>query len=782
MENHEDNINNLNRLTEENIKTIFKQGETLEKIRNTNEILLDKADKHDKLLLKISNELLRFNEVEKNLRENRDKIDETNKNLSDYQYYSNKKFADLDTSILNMIDTLNELNRQMEKKGTGNVNISHLMATSQSNQESSNQQLITEIGKSNKEIENLKKLFRDYNEKVDKMSKSNTILEEQIKEIKSDKNFIGKNSSNNISSLNSNKKDGLELGNDKNLLDDGLSNNDLQMETDSLRQNIEMIFDRMKKFQDYFKSVTTNLGQKTEKSEFEKLSRLVNQEMEKVNKKINELNTNTEQKIKSFILNGGVNLSDLKNDTSDDENQANNNSKRKTSINNKKGNSLKQKSGSNNLNTNLSNGQGFEFDEGIINMTKEIIEKELQGREELIKMQEFMEEYREKSQNSQGEIDKIFESIVEIRSYLTAIDSAEEKIGDLKDKIYDLDFMQKKHKALFEERLKNLEGDPIPEDGNPNPENNAAGGGSIKDNIKNLNNYIKVITEKIDKVSLRQDNMNSEILTRVKKDLSTESGKILNDFKGDLKLSITKIEDQLTEKVDKFSLEEFGKYVNNKLSQEMNKKLDRNDLKKNNNLINKKIDTLETKISKTLVDTLIDLQMEEAPLLVKKSMGGGGEKCASCNQVVLNSSIINEEINENPNNKNISMTVLPQKFKFKNVQESFYKFGAGSYSRYLSCIDNNFIDDLKSNKNVHLPEINSNRTSRKFNNIIGSEIKTKNKYLEEFTEKNYNSMINEELEKKVINPENLIKTANKLFESVESQKKSLNIQNNFNNK
>jgi len=782
LENHEDNINNLNRLTEENIKTIFKQGETLEKIRNTNEILLDKADKHDKLLLKISNELLRFNEVEKNLRENRDKIDETNKNLSDYQYYSNKKFADLDTSILNMIDTLNELNRQMEKKGTGNVNISHLMATSQSNQESSNQQLITEIGKSNKEIENLKKLFRDYNEKVDKMSKSNTILEEQIKEIKSDKNFIGKNSSNNISSLNSNKKDGLELGNDKNLLDDGLSNNDLQMETDSLRQNIEMIFDRMKKFQDYFKSVTTNLGQKTEKSEFEKLSRLVNQEMEKVNKKINELNTNTEQKIKSFILNGGVNLSDLKNDTSDDENQANNNSKRKTSINNKKGNSLKQKSGSNNLNTNLSNGQGFEFDEGIINMTKEIIEKELQGREELIKMQEFMEEYREKSQNSQGEIDKIFESIVEIRSYLTAIDSAEEKIGDLKDKIYDLDFMQKKHKALFEERLKNLEGDPIPEDGNPNPENNAAGGGSIKDNIKNLNNYIKVITEKIDKVSLRQDNMNSEILTRVKKDLSTESGKILNDFKGDLKLSITKIEDQLTEKVDKFSLEEFGKYVNNKLSQEMNKKLDRNDLKKNNNLINKKIDTLETKISKTLVDTLIDLQMEEAPLLVKKSMGGGGEKCASCNQVVLNSSIINEEINENPNNKNISMTVLPQKFKFKNVQESFYKFGAGSYSRYLSCIDNNFIDDLKSNKNVHLPEINSNRTSRKFNNIIGSEIKTKNKYLEEFTEKNYNSMINEELEKKVINPENLIKTANKLFESVESQKKSLNIQNNFNNK
>ena len=65
----------------------------------------------------------------------------------------------------------------------------------------------------------------------------------------------------------------------------------------------------------------------------------------------------------------------------------------------------------------------------------------------------------------------------------------------------------------------------------------------------------------------------------------------------------------------------------------MRDKLDKNDLKKNNNTINRKIDSLENKISKTLVDTIIDLQMDEAPLIVKKNMKNI-EKCASCNQVL----------------------------------------------------------------------------------------------------------------------------------------------------
>ena len=73
--------------------------------------------------------------------------------------------------------------------------------------------------------------------------------------------------------------------------------------------------------------------------------------------------------------------------------------------------------------------------------------------------------------------------------------------------------------------------------------------------------------------------------------------------------------------------------MNNKFYIDLKEKLDKNDLKKNNNMFNRKIDNLESKISKTLVDTIIDLQMDEQPLIIKKN-GNGVDVCASCNQPV----------------------------------------------------------------------------------------------------------------------------------------------------
>ncbi len=620
-----------------------------------------------------------------------------------------------------------------------------------------------------------------------------TSLEDQLNVIKKESSNAGKSNIANASGKGSDKE---SLG------EDNIANandNELQNETNSNKTNIEMLFDRMKKFQEYFKTVTTNLGQKTEKSDFEKLTRLVNAEFEKTNKKVSE----SESKIKSFTAGaGGAGGKNTENSELADSTENIGVSGGKSGKGGKA--SQKQKTS-----VNLSNG--FEFDEGIINMTKALIESELQSKNEFTKMLEFMEEFRAKSDSSKADIDKLFESVVEIRNGLSLGALLEEKLYSVQDQLHEHDSALKKQKREVEERFKNLEGEPILEETNINSENTATGTGSIKDNIKTLNSIFKQLSDKVEKVVLRQDSMNSEILTKVKKDLSTESAKILNEFKGDLKISITRIEDQLLEKVDKFSLDEFGKGVNLKLSNEMNKKLDRSDLKRNNNLINKKIDTLENKISKTLVDTLIDLQMEEAPLIVKKPLGAQArEKCASCNQVVLNS-IINEEgfyesdiangtsyYGSGQNSKQHNMTVMPQKFKFKGVQESCYKFGAGSYSRFLSSIDN-VNDDLRYNKSVQLPEIiNSNKANntRKIpvggpnagsvntiNNHVNNETKLKNKILEEFTDKAFSSMINEEQEKKIINPDNLIKTANKLYETVEKEKRNIvNSSNLLNNK
>ena len=67
---------------------------------------------------------------------------------------------------------------------------------------------------------------------------------------------------------------------------------------------------------------------------------------------------------------------------------------------------------------------------------------------------------------------------------------------------------------------------------------------------------------------------------------------MLEEFRGDLKNSIGKIEDQLREKVDRMNLDEFGRRFDNKLSNEISKKIDKTDLKKNNNILSKKVKLL----------------------------------------------------------------------------------------------------------------------------------------------------------------------------------------------
>ena len=160
---------------------------------------------------------------------------------------------------------------------------------------------------------------------------------------------------------------------------------------------------------------------------------------------------------------------------------------------------------------------------------------------------------------------------------------------------------------------------------------------SVKEEITIHGNYLKKLSEGINKLNNRINNLNKENLTLIKKDLKNESNFILEDFKTGLKTSITKIEDQLRDKVDKLGLDQFWNKVNEQLIEEMKQKIDKKELNKNNMYLKKKIDNLESKISRTFVDTLIDLQMDEAPLLVKKNFREITEqKCASCGQNLQN--------------------------------------------------------------------------------------------------------------------------------------------------
>ena len=190
-------------------------------------------------------------------------------------------------------------------------------------------------------------------------------------------------------------------------------------------------------------------------------------------------------------------------------------------------------------------------------------------------------------------------------------------------------------------------------------------GTSIKEEMTIHGNYLKKLSDGINKVNNRINNLNKETLILIKKDLKSESNSILEDFKSGLKDSINRIETQLKEKVDKLGLDEFWNKINDQLVSEIREKIDKKEMNKNNQYIKRKIDNLESKISRTLVDTLIDLQMDEAPLMVKRNFREITEKkCASCGQNLPN---INNVIMSNSSDfNNFSQYKI---FKPRNISD-----------------------------------------------------------------------------------------------------------------
>ncbi len=194
---------------------------------------------------------------------------------------------------------------------------------------------------------------------------------------------------------------------------------------------------------------------------------------------------------------------------------------------------------------------------------------------------------------------------------------------------------------------------------------------------------------------------------------------------------------------------------------------------------------METKISKTLVDTIIDLQLDDAPLIMKKS--ALGDKCGSCNQIIVEGSPVQNSI--------MKYNEIADRYKLKNIHEIATKFGMGSYSKILNNIQTEtLLDDLAisniqnsassnskfkkqlilnmnndSSLMVNLPDIYY-KTEKNNNNHFYSNPKTHDANTSVSVDRKLNSLINGELEKKHLKGESLIKSVDKLHELVEPKK------------
>ena len=243
------------------------------------------------------------------------------------------------------------------------------------------------------------------------------------------------------------------------------------------------------------------------------------------------------------------------------------------------------------------------------------------------------------------EISKNDSSIINIRNIL-AISPTQNDLLILRQ---DIERLNDESKKKFNEIGRAINGEEEEEE--DEDIKNGLAGFCLKKKINLLINKYHELFNKIIAVQNKNNSITKEIKEEVKQNLKNETLKVVEDFKLRLENFTAKFEIELRNKIDRGGLSIFEDKLNSKLKIDLKEKLDRTELKKNNNVIKRKIDSLENKISKTLVDTIIDLQMDEAPLIVKKNINNF-ELCASCNQPLKKAKYINTDRNFYKNNVN----------------------------------------------------------------------------------------------------------------------------------
>ena len=403
------------------------------------------------------------------------------------------------------------------------------------------------------------------------------------------------------------------------------------------------------------------------------------------------------------------------------------------------------------------------------------------------------------------EMEKLWESFAEIKEKVLEFEKLRIKEGLFKISSLEdgLKILQTKRKSPFLQDLHSDE-NSIPINSNDNEDKYLL---NFINNLKKENNEkVKIINQRVDLISNKQDNISNEILGKLKKDLVNESSRILEEFKTNLRNSMGKIEDQLHDKVDRLNLDEIARKIDTKIAYEVSKKLDKTDLKKNNGIINKKvlkslnqIENLENKISKTLVDTLIDLQLDDAPLLVKKT--AQADKCGSCNQIIPNSQNSHGNAILSQNNINYE-NAFPGVIKIKNktrnnsiLTNSVPLITEGD-DKILKTSSN--VSNLKAYSNMMstiLPEIKEKGEKKKASFNIEGRLQTlENKPIKNVSHINsgklkdmsresikfsdaserVSNLINDELEKPFINPDSMLRGSSRIIENFEKKKNTEN--------
>ena len=640
---HEKNLNNLNQAMEENIKKIINLEENASLDRKKMGEIESKVDANSKKNDELKNNIIDINKI---LEQNKKNFEDINSTINNIIETTNKKNSELNNKILNIVNDIANVSDKV-------TNIPQQIITnieSPDNQKQTKEEEIiytkvpepkfnvnmnmetTELVKAiMDEVEKQKvkynKLKDDLRLNKENQTKQNDTFRANISKIKEDlSNFKSEfdenieNITNNINILSMPKEDINESKTDLKKEE----SNTIPEEQPNLNINLREYVsnDTFKKLNDNVRILTSSLNLKLSVSDFEAKIKKFNQRLEDIEMSLEGQTHGPRPRINLELVNTAITKESL---------------------------------------SEIPSEYRSELEE--IDAWAKIIEKRLKKnihdfiQTELDKIDKSSNERMDKIENNQQknveDIKYNNKTILDIKNTLTNF-STKNDINKIKTEQEKINKECKINRMKIEDIVKNIEGQPNDDDEEEEKGQNNNIAVTTYEKIKLLNRTCQTLNNKISSLENRSRSITKEVKDDVKQNLKIETGKIMQQFRNKLDGFTTRFEYELRNKIDQIGLTDFENKMNNKFYIDLREKLDKTDLKKNNNMLNRKIDNLESKISKTLVDTIIDLQMDEQPLIIKKN-GNGVDVCASCNQPVnkINASGGGKEfINANMSNMN----------------------------------------------------------------------------------------------------------------------------------
>ena len=679
------NLNHLNKMVEDNENALKELNNELNTTNNNLSKISDKINENENKekeeFENINKEIKEINtrcdsdhkEIE-NINSN---IEEMNDSIKILKNNFEKKNSDVNDRILNIINDVADIKNNIENIHMGSYDNKYGKGLDINITESLNKDMNSSnlFKISMDQIEDIKnkfnKLKEDYDLNKEKQKKEYIIIKKDLNEIIEEYNNLKKTVENNAESLENNYYNYINLKNEETELkqdkDDKKPSKSESIDIKQLNYYLSKFvpFDVFKKLSDNVRILTSTMNLKSNREEIENYFKKFNQRLENIEMIQQGQTHGPRTRINLGLVN------------------------------------LPKNADPSNISINYEELDEIEYfykkiekkiNENIIKViNKEINNVDLSANPKIVELDN-------NCNNNSNNINSNNKNIIDIRNILLSNPSQNDFVK-LKNDLEALEEECRANKLKIIEIARNIEGST--EDNDEDTEN--ALPGTIKDKINFLNRASQTLNLKLVSLENKGKSLTKEVKDEIKQNLKNETIKIMQQFKTRLECFTTKFEYELNNKIDQINLSDFENKMNNKFHNNLKEKLDKNDLRKNNNIIKKKIDNLESKISKTFVDTIIDLQMDEQPLIIKKA-GNGVDVCASCNQPFAKNTYYGGEFfPSHINNRTIS--------RVKNMNRSLMNFTQPSNCKLVKNTDKNLNLNLSLGQNK-LPDIIPTITSK----------------------------------------------------------------------